>query len=91
MLTTTKHAAKRELTATPPPRVRVSRQDLEFVSANQQLEGFPGQVTETVAVHEPALRDIAESARRFGAQVPTVTNRQQPPIFRTRRNGDQPA
>jgi len=91
MLTTTKHASKRELTATPPPRVRVSRQDLEFVAANQQLEGFPGQVTETVAVHEPALREIVESANRFGAQMPTMANRQQPPLFRTRRNGDKPA
>jgi hypothetical protein len=91
MLTTTKHAAKRELTATPPPRVRVSRQDLEFVSANQQLEGFPGQITEAVAGHEPDMREIVESARRMGAQVPTLANCQRPPIFRTRRNGDQPA
>ena len=87
VLTTTKHAAKRELSATPAPRVGVARTDLEFVSANQQLEGFPGHVSAPVAAHGPDLQQIEGTARRFGAQVPTAGNRKQTPLFRGRRNG----
>ena len=59
--------------------------DLEFVSANQQLEGLPGKITEAVAAHEPNLDEIVESAKRFGAQVPTEANHKRPAVFQNRR------
>jgi hypothetical protein len=79
MLTTSKNPTKRPAEASVP--AQASTADLEFLSANQQLEGFPGKITETVSVHQPDMRQIAESARRFGAQVPTEVNRQQPPVL----------
>lgn len=79
---TTKTAPKRASTATlrrsePTP----SAQDLAFLSENQQIEGFPGNVTERVANHRPSLEEIVASAKRFGAQIPTEANRQRPPVF----------
>ena len=81
MLTTQKNAAKHRTPASPlKPVARLSK-DLEFAAANQQMEGFPGRITKVVAAHEPNLRGIAEDAKRFGAQVPTDENLNQPPLF----------
>lgn len=71
MLTTTKHAAKPELTATPAARITPPTADLAFLSASQQLEGFPGRVSAAVAAHQPDPQQIVAAAQRFGAQVPT--------------------
>lgn len=79
MLTTTKTPTKRAAEASVP--AQASTTDLQFLSANQQLEGFPGKITETVAAHQPDMKQIAESARSFGAQVPTEKNRQQSPVL----------
>ena len=73
MLTTTKLPTKPVAPASQP--AKASSADLEFLSANQQLEGFPGKITEAVAAHEPDLKKIAASARRFGAQIPGVPQR----------------
>ena len=81
MLTTTNTPTKRDAPATPP--ARASAADLEFLSANQQLEGFPGTITEAVAAHEPDMQAIAESAKSFGAQIPSEENRQRLPVFPT--------
>jgi hypothetical protein len=88
LTTTTKYAAKRDSTATPLPPVKASAEDLEFLSANQQLEGFPGKITEAIAAHQPDMKEMVASAKRFGAQVPTEGNRKRHPVFRGRRNGD---
>ncbi len=79
MLTATKNPTKQTAPASQP--VTVSAADLEFLSANQQLEGFPGKITPEIAAHRPNMDKIAASARRFGAQVPTKENRQKPPLF----------
>ncbi len=67
--------------ATPPQPGGDLAADLEFASANQQLEGFPGKITPEIAAHRPNMDEIAASARRFGAQIPTEENRQKPPLF----------
>lgn len=78
---TTKNAPNRDATASLAPRERASADDLAFVSANQQMEGFPGQITEAIAAHQPDMEEIVRSAKRLGAQVPTEANRKRPPIF----------
>jgi len=82
MLTTTKHAARPAKAAILPRPARALSADLEFVAANERLEGLPGKVTEAVATHQPNLEAIAKSARRFSAQVPKEANRRQPAVFR---------
>ena len=47
MLTLTKHGAKQGLKATHLPGGE-KLADLEFASTNQQLEGFPGKITDAV-------------------------------------------
>lgn len=79
---TTKTAPKRASTATRRrPVPKPSAQDLAFLSENQQIEGFPGNITEPVANHRPNLEEIVASAKHFGAQIPTEANRQRPPVF----------
>ncbi|MEQ1842505.1 MAG: hypothetical protein ABL994_19060 [Verrucomicrobiales bacterium] len=56
------------------------KRDLEFVSANQQIEGFSGEITEAIVSHQPDMKAIAESAKKFGAQVPNAANLSQPPL-----------
>jgi len=82
MLTTTEHGARPGTGAILPRPARALSADLEFVAANERLEGLPGKVTEAVAAHQPNLEGIAESAKRFGAQVPKEANRRQPAVFR---------
>ena len=49
----------------------VSREaDLRFISENERLEGFSGEITEAVRQHRPDLKEIEAVARRFGAQIP---------------------
>ena len=81
MLTSTKDAANRSPSTTPVPPSRKIAADLEFVAANQELEGFSGTISETVANHEPNMAEIAEAARRSGAQIPTPENKARAPIF----------
>ncbi len=85
MLTTPKHAAKPAPAATPPAPAPDLAGELAFISANQQLEGFEGKITEAVARHQPNMEEIAEEARRFGAQVPTEENRKRSPLFPRRK------
>ena len=87
VLTTTKHAANRGLIATPPPRAREAKADLAFVSENQQLEGFPGRVSESVASHKPDFKLIAQAARKFGAQMPAEAGSEPVPVVRRGGNG----
>ena len=80
-LTTKKKAPKRAATASVPPRRRASAEDLAFLSANQQREGFPGLIPEAIAAHPPDMEKIVRSAKRLGAQIPTEANRKRPPLF----------
>ena len=51
--------------------VTVSREaDLRFISENERLEGFSGEITEAVRQHRPDLKEIEAVARRLGAQIP---------------------
>jgi len=52
-------------------RVRPSAADLKFISENQQLSGFSGRISEEMAMYEVDMDEIAESAARFGAQIPS--------------------
>src|SRR5262245_61647974 len=81
VLKTSKHAATPAPAATQTAPVHTLEEELAFVSANQQLEGFDGKITEAVANHQPDMEAIAEAAQRFGAQVPTEENRKRPPLF----------
>ena len=81
VLATTKNAPKPTELAISRPPVRDLSAVLEFASENQQLEGFPGKITEANIAHVPDMKQIAESARRFDAQIPKEENRQRPPLF----------
>ena len=88
MLTTTNIASKPGKTASPLKPVKTLPKDFAFASANQQMEGFSGKITEAVAAHESNMQEITEAAKRFGAQLPTEENLKQPPVF---QNGIAPA
>ena len=91
VLTANKNAGNRAASASPSKPVVSKRADLEFASANQQLEGFPGTITETVAAHEPDLEVITRDAERFGAQLPAEENLTQPPRFQISPQSDNPS
>ena len=44
--------------------------ELRFISQNERLEGFSGEITEAVRQHRPDLKEIEAVARRFGSQIP---------------------
>ena len=44
--------------------------DLRFISENQRLEGFSGDITEAVRQHRPDLEDLKAISKKFGAQMP---------------------
>jgi hypothetical protein len=69
-------------------RMRLSPKVLKFISENQQMEGFSGDITEATAMHEVDMDAVAESAARFGAQIPSPKNRPQKPSIR--RFGQHP-
>jgi hypothetical protein len=48
----------------------VPEEVLRFASQNQQLEGFPGEITEAVRQHRTDWAQLDAVARRFGAQMP---------------------
>ena len=73
MLSADKNAGKRVAPASPPTPAEKKQADLEFASANQQLEGFPGKISEAVVAHEPDLEAITRDAKRFGAQLEAST------------------
>ncbi len=80
MLTSQKSLTKSASSATHV--AAALKRDLEFVSANQQIEGFSGEITEAIANHQPDLAAISESAQKFGAQVPNPANLSTPPLVR---------
>lgn len=65
MLTTKESGAK---TAQSPAQKLEA--ELRFVSQNQQLEGFSGDISEAVRQHRPDLDELVAVAKKFGAQVP---------------------
>ena len=67
----TKESKPKETSATTPQKPAASWDaQLKFVSENQRLEGFSGEITEAVRQHRPNLEELQAVARRFGAQVP---------------------
>ena len=67
---------------------KLTAADLQFISENMRLSGFSGRITEEIAMHEPDMDAIAESAARFGAQIPSPQNRAARP--RITRFGSHP-
>ncbi len=43
--------------------------DLRFISQNEQLEGFSGEITEAVRQYQPNLEELKAVSQRFGAQI----------------------
>ncbi len=84
---------KKHVTAASPAksgrRVRFSAAILKFISENQRLAGFSGQITEKTATHEVDMDAIAESAARHGAQIPSPQKQATRP--RITRFGSHPA
>lgn len=75
-----KNGEKRATSLSPSTLSAAKRADLEFASANQQLEGFPGTITERGAAHDPDLELITRDAKRLGAQLPAEENLTQRPV-----------
>jgi hypothetical protein len=67
---------------------KLTASDLRFISENMMLSGFSGRITKETAMHEPDMDAIAESAARFGAQIPSPQNRAPRP--RIARFGSHP-
>ena len=44
--------------------------DLRFISQNEQLEGFSGEITEAVRQYKPNMEELKSVSKRFGAQIP---------------------
>ena len=54
-----------------PTGVTVSLEaELRFVSENQRLEGFSGEITEAVRRYQPSFEELKAVSERFGAQIP---------------------
>ena len=79
--------------AAPPAktsrRVRATPAQFKFASENQRLSGFPGHISAETAAYEVDMDEIAKSAARFGAQIPSPENRAPKP--RITRFGSRPA
>jgi hypothetical protein len=63
---------------------------MKLIAENQQLSGFSGRITREIAEHRPDMQRIAESARRFDAQLPGQVKRSPKPRitkFGDGRNG----
>lgn len=67
---------------------KLTRAELKFISENQRLAGFSGEITPETAAHEVDLDELAKSAARLGAQIPSPKNRRQKP--RITRFGSHP-
>lgn len=51
--------------------IEASREaDLRFISQNQKLEGFSGEITEAMRQHKPNMEELKAVSKRFGAQAP---------------------
>lgn len=65
MLTTKESGAK--VSKSPTPSLEA---DLRFVSDNQRLEGFSGEISDAVRQHQPNLEELKAVSKKFGAQIP---------------------
>ena len=66
-------------------KIKLTQADLKFISENMKLSGFSGKITSAIANYEVDMEKIAESARRFGAQIPKSdrdSSRKRPKISR---------
>ena len=51
--------------------IKMSREaDLRFISQNQQMEGFSGEITDAVRQYKPDLEELKAVSKRFSAQIP---------------------
>jgi hypothetical protein len=62
-------------------RAQLTKADLQFVAENQRLSGFSGEISEATAAYRPDMDEIAKSAKRYGAQIPSPTNRAPSPTI----------
>jgi hypothetical protein len=84
---TGKHVSAQPPEAKPNKHSRASQEVLQFISENQRMAGFSGQITPATAKHQPNMKLIARSAIRFDAQVPGKVKRSPRP--RISKFGDQ--
>lgn len=48
--------------------------DLKFISENQRLEGFPGEISDAVKQHQPNMDELVAVSKKFGAQIPKAVS-----------------
>lgn len=65
MLTTKESAAK--VSKSPTPSLEA---DLRFISENQRLEGFSGEISDAARQYRPNLEELQAVSKKFGAQIP---------------------
>jgi hypothetical protein len=47
-----------------------SKEVLKVISGSMKLSGFSGKISKKTADYVPDMREIAKSAKQFGAQIP---------------------
>ena len=58
------------------PRASASSEaDLKFISENQRLEGFSGEITEAVRQHVPDLAELKAATQRFLSQQSAIDSK----------------
>jgi hypothetical protein len=80
--------------AKPHRGVRLSDKELKVISENQRLAGFSGRIMKTTATHEVDMDAIADSAKRFNAQIPSpapLRSRVRNPLLMQLEPDDDPA
>lgn len=65
MLTTKESGVKN--TQSPAEKLEA---ELRFISQNQQLEGFSGEISEAARQYRPNLEELQAVSKKFGAQIP---------------------
>ena len=63
---TTKESGAKDLKS-PTPSLEA---DLRFISENQRLEGFSGEISDAVRQHCPDMEQLKAVSKKFGAQIP---------------------
>jgi hypothetical protein len=66
------HGAKQPKGAKEPQQAQVPPEVLKFISENQKMAGFSGHISRETASYKPDMSQISNSAKRFGAQVPSA-------------------
>jgi hypothetical protein len=53
----------------------ISEADLKFISENQRLEGFSGEITDAVRNHVPDLAELRQAVEQFQAKIASAESK----------------